>query len=306
MKIFISIKAGLLRSLKSWNGILIICLCSLLLVSLVAIPLKGALKSGFGNSMITEMLKNGINVEVFADLGATFRSIFSSFSSGLFMSLLVGFLINSFLSGGLFNSLKGLSEKFSAAEFFKASARNFWSFFIITFIISVIIILLIIILIAIPVTIVSQNEIASEGAAFRTGIIATSIFLLFLPILLLVADYARAWQVLHEKDAGFKAVGFGFSRTFRTFISSYCLMLILMIIQALYGWLVLSIIAGMKPVTGGGVFLLFILSQLLFFIKILLKGWRYGSVTRLMEINSVILTPASPDQKARGSLPHPG
>lgn len=42
----------------------------------------------------------------------------------------------------------------------------------------------------------------------------------------------------------------------------------------------------MKPVTGGGVVLLFILSQLLFFIKILLKGWRYGSVTKLMEINN--------------------
>ena len=71
-----------------------------------------------------------------------------------------------------------------------------------------------------------------------------------------------------------------------------------MIIQALYGWLVLSIITGMKPVTGVGVFLLFILSQLLFFIKILLKGWRYGSVTRLMEINSFIFTSSSPDQTA--------
>ena len=298
MKIFISIKAGLLRSSKSWKGILIIWLCSLLLVSLVAIPLKGALKSGFGNSMITELLKNGINVEVFADLGANFRSIFSSFSSGLFMSVIVGFLINSFLSGGFFNSLKGLSGKSSATEFFKASARNFWSFFIITLIISLIILLLIIILIAVPVTIVSQNEIASEGAAFRTGIIVTSIFLLFLPILLLVADYARAWQVHHEEDAGFKAIGFGFNRTFRTFISSYCLMLILLIIQVLYGWLVISIINDMKPATGGGVFLLFILSQLLFFIKILLKGWRYGSVTRLMEINSVMLKSSSPDRTA--------
>lgn len=72
-----------------------------------------------------------------------------------------------------------------------------------------------------------------------------------------------------------------------------------MIIQILYGWLVLNIISGIKPVTGGGVFLLFILSQLLFIIKILLKGWRYGSITKLMEINSIILTSASPDQTAR-------
>jgi len=286
MKIFISIKAGILRSAKSWKGVAIVWFCSLLLVSLVAIPMKGALKSGFGNSMITEKLTNGINVEVFADLGANFRSLISSFSSGLLMAILIGFQINAFLSGGLFNSLKGLSGKFSVAEFFRASAKNFWSFMIISFIISVIILFLTIIIIVIPVSIVSQAEVSSEGAAFRTGIITTSIFLLFLPILLLVADYARAWQASHEKNACFKAINFGFSRTFMTFFSSYPLMVILLIVQFLYGWFVLSIVPGMKPVTGGGVVLLFILSQLLFFIKILLKGWRYGSVTKLMEINN--------------------
>lgn len=284
MKIFDSVKTGILSSAKSWKGIVIIWLCSLLLVSLLVIPMKGALSAGLGNSMITEKLANGINVEVFADLGAGFRSLSTYFTSGFFIVLLVGFLVNSFLSGGLFNSLKGYSGTFSAVEFFSASAKYFWSFLVISLIISIIVLLMAILIIVIPVSFVSQAEVTSEGAAFKTGLIVTSFFLLILILLLLVADYARAWQVAQDRNACFKALGFGFSRTFRTFFSSYPLMLILLLAQLLYGWLVLSILPGIKPVAEGGIVLLFLLSQFLFFIKILLKAWRYGSITKMMEI----------------------
>ncbi len=92
--------------------------------------MKGALRSGLGNSMITEILKKGINVEVFADLGAWFRSLISYFTSGFIIILSVGYVVNAFLTGGLFNGLKRSSGTFSAAEFFRASAKNFWSFLI--------------------------------------------------------------------------------------------------------------------------------------------------------------------------------
>lgn len=52
-----------------------------------------------------------------------------------------------------------------------------------------------------------------------------------------------------------------------------------------------DLIPGIRPFTGGGILLLFILSQLLFFIKVMLKAWRYGSVTSLMEQNFYSPTP---------------
>jgi len=286
MKILTSLKTGMLRSMKSWKGIVIAWLCSFLLASLVAIPMKSALKAGFGNSMITEKLADGFNVEAFADLGASFRSLRSYFSSGLFMIMIIGFLVNSFLSGGLFNSLKGISGTFSSSEFFRASVKNFWSFFVISLIISMIILLMAILIIVLPVSIASQSESSPDGGAFKTAIIVTSFFLLVLTLLLLVADYARAWQASNDNNACFKAIGFGFRQTFRTFFSSYTLMLILFVVQGLYGWLVLSILPGMKPVKEGGILILFLISQLFFFIKILLKTWRYGSVTMLMELDN--------------------
>jgi len=286
MKMLKALKTAFPRTIYLWKGALIIWFSSLLLVSILAMPIKSALKSGFGQSMITEKLAGGLNFEVFADLGVAFKSIMSFFSVGLFMIILVGFILNVFFAGGIFDRLKGSSAKFSASEFFSSSAKNFWSFLVISIIISLIIIFLGMLIVILPLSIVGQSDNSPEGALFKTGIVVMSVFFIIITILLLVADYARAWQVTIDKNKCFKAIGFGFSQTFKTFFSSIPLMIILLLVQFAFGWLVLEILPGMRPATGGGVFYLFILSQILFFLKIVLKIWRYGSVSCLMQINS--------------------
>jgi hypothetical protein len=286
MIILIAARSAVFRSIGSWKGVLILWFTSLLLVSMLAVPMRGALNTGFGTSTITEKLSDGIDIEVFADLGATFTSLVSYFSKGLFIVILTAFLLNTFLSGGLFNSLKGSSGRFSAGEFFRTSAKYFWSFLVISLITGIIAVAILIFIVILPVSLVIQAEIPVEGAVLKTCIICFSVLFLLLAVLYLVADYSRAWQVSNEKNSCFRAIGFGFSQTFRTFSSSYPLMIILLIVQFLFGWLVIKILPGIKPVTGTGVFLLFLLSQLLFYIKIMLKAWRYGSVTSLMEMNS--------------------
>jgi hypothetical protein len=108
-------------------------------------------------------------------------------------------------------------------------------------------------------------------------------------LILLVADYARAWQASRTQNACFRALGFGFSQTFRSFLSSYPLIIILLILQSLPAWGVIKLISGYTPVTGGGVFLLFIISQLIIVLKIFLKVLRFGSITALMEQNLPIV-----------------
>jgi hypothetical protein len=256
----------------------------------VAIPMKGALIAGIGNSMITEKLAKGIDIEVFADLGTTFRSLSSYFSGGLLMALIAGIIINSFFCGGLFNSLKGSQADFSVAEFFRASVKFFRSFLVISVLVTLIIFCFAVLIVIIPVLIVSQSEVLPEGAVLLTGIIAFPVFLLVLFLILLAADYSRAWQVSEAENSAFRALGFGIRHTFGTFFPSYGLIIILMIIQFLFGAFVLNILAGFKPVTGGGVILLFLLSQSLFFIKIMLKAARYGSVTGMMEMTNESLS----------------
>jgi hypothetical protein len=288
MKILTAIKSGVFSSLKSWKGVLIIWLSSLLLVGLVAIPMKGALNSDLGKSMITEKLADGFNIEVFSDLGPALKSLVTYISRGLLMIIFVGFLLNIFLTGGLFNSIKKSAVDFSAGEFFRASAKNFWSFLVILLLITVIELILFVIIVIVPLVIVNQDSVPAEGAMMNTVSVVLPLFFLIMAILLLVADYARAWQVSDQRNACFAALGFGFSQTFRTFLSSYPLMIILLIVQLIFGYTVVQIISGMKPVTGSDVILLFLYSQLLVILKIMLKAWRYGSVTAMMDLNKEV------------------
>lgn len=282
MRILNALKYGASHSLKSWKNALIVWFVILALVALFALPVRGVMKAGFDSSMIVEKLKNGFDIEAFTDPGTAFKSIISFLKSAFLIIILAAFLLNAFLSGGLFGSVSFMNEK-SGEGFWRNGAKNFWSFLVILSLIYIFIIALGLVIVIIPLALISSVEGQTELVIFRTGLITVSLFLLLLPVLLLVADYARAWQVMQEKMRCFSAIGFGFRQTFRTFFKSWPLMLIVLLIQVLYYSLITRFLPGITPSNAIGVFLFFIFSQVLFFFKILLKIFRYGSVTCLME-----------------------
>jgi hypothetical protein len=300
MKILNSILSGATTGLKSWKGILITWVFSLILVSILAIPFRGALKSALGNSMITEQLAHGLNSEIFTDLGSSVKVIMSFFTSGLILLIFIGFLMNVFLAGGQFSFLSKNTTSLSSSEFFRTSGRNFWSFLVITVLTRFIINILTGITFLAPVLILTLSKNVSLNASIIVVSIAILVSVTVISIMLLVTDYSRAWQVSVNKLSCFKALGFGFRETFSRFWSSLPLMLIMVLVQILFIVLVFIIITGWIPDTGRGTILLFIGSQILFIIKIFLKIWRYGSVTALMEKNSE--TASIPEQYSSGTV----
>ena len=96
MKIFKALDSGCHRSLKAWKGVLVFWFISLCLVSMVALPMKGVMKTGLGQSAITEKLMNGLNTEVISDLGILSKGLFRYFFTGLMISFLLWLLINAF------------------------------------------------------------------------------------------------------------------------------------------------------------------------------------------------------------------
>jgi len=283
MKIFSSLKSGFSRALKSRKGVLIVWFSLFILVLVFIYPLRGSLNSAFGRSMITEKLADGFDIEVFADLGSTLKSLMSFFTAGFLCVYFTGFIMNAFLTAGLFGSVKKENGKFSAQEFFRSASKNFWSFLIITLIIDVIIYFYSGLFLGVPIVIVELSETISEKTAFTIVIFAIVFSILLLPVFLLVADYARAWKSANENESGFKAIGVGFSHIFKNFWPSYIMMILLILAQVVLGIFIILILSVWKPVTGGGVFLLLIISQLMLYARLLLKTWRYASVTSLME-----------------------
>ena len=287
MKILLALKTGALRSSKSWKGVLVIWFVSLMLVSMVAFPLRSVVNSDFGRSMITEKLADGLNIEVFTDLGANLKSLISYLSAGFMMIILAGFILNTFFTAGLFTILKETQVDFSLKEFFIYSVKYFLPFLAISLIITLLISVMAVIVIVLPLSFIIDSGSLSQGAVFKAGVLLITFYSFILTILILVADYSRAWQTSKEVKAPLKAIGFGFRQTFRTFLSSFPLMIILLAIQLFYGWMVYAILPGLKPSVSAGVFLLFMFSQILFIIRIFLKTCRYGSITALMELNSL-------------------
>lgn len=283
MKVIQSLKSGFFRSSVTWKGALICWFVFLICALIVAFPMKEVMKAGFGHSMIVERLKYGFDIEAFTDPGTAFKSLVSFLKGGLMFLIPVSLVLNAFFTGGFFASVKSLTGKFSMAEFWKNSSKNFWSFFCISFIVNMMIFFLLLFVIIIPLLIISGLENHSEILLWKIGLTASAFFILLLPLLILVADYARAWQVANEKSNCFAALGFGFSRTFRKLASSWILVFVIMLVQAIYLWFVFILFHGIHPTTGRGILLYFLLLQLLVILKIMLKVFRYGSVTALME-----------------------
>jgi hypothetical protein len=282
MKILKALSSSALQSVKMWRPSLIMWILSLMITSLLVLPVRKTINVAFGKSMITERFTEGIYTEVFTDLGKSFESILSYFSSGVFLLLLTGFLMNVFFAGGLFEGHKRKGEKFTLSEFFRYSALYFPRFLVISLMTVLMVFFAALFCVGLPSAIVGQVSSSAEGSMGSSVIWGVVILLAILPLFLLPADYARARIVSSESAGAFKALGFGFSKTFKTFLSSYPLMLILMFSQSVFTWLAVSFTAGMKPSSGATLFLLFLISQTFVLIKIMLRIWRYGSVSNML------------------------
>ena len=275
--------SGADRASKSWKWIMILWFSSLLLAWLVLLPAKSSFYAVIGPSMITEKLKNGIDIEALFDPGTHLSAIIPSLGTGFLLVVFSGFILNIFFNGGLFSCLRNSMNKCTSLHFFGRAAASFWPFLVITIIMFLIMAVLALIIIGIPLIIAFGSDL--EGILYKTFIISSVLFLIVLPVLLLVADYARAWQAASSGSTCLKAIGMGFRLTFRNLASSYFIMACIMIVQILFTWLVFSVIAYMNPLSGSGLVLLFLLSQFSFIIRLFLRVWRYGSVTAMYEFH---------------------
>ncbi len=251
------------------------------MILLFAVPLKSAVKSIIGSSMITEKISEGFLSDVISNSGAGFDVVFSSFITGFSIVILFSILMNNYFAGGLFSALKSASGQGKSSVFFGNAGSNFWSFLLIYIMFFVAFFIFASLIIGIPSVInwksISENPL---GIIYSWPVIA---FVFLIPVLTLILDYSRAWQVSSDSKNAFKATGNGIKLLFKRFFPSYFTILPVFIIYVLYALFAARVVIYSQSVNGRGIFMIFVLGQILAILKIFIRSWRYGIVTNLYE-----------------------
>lgn len=280
MKILKAITSGFSRSAKASKQIVVVWLINSLAIALLMVPFRNVLVSQAGNSMATELLKGGTDLGYWLDAMPELAGSLAAFLIGVLVLLGVVWLLGVFLAGGLFDTLRANSCGATMGEFFKASARLFFPYLWVTLIVLGLIIMSALLLIALPV-IVMQGGAGNETLVMKISGVTRYLFVALLLIWLLVADYSRAWLAAADKKKVFRALGYGFRATFSTFFTSFLFMVFAVGVQALLTWGGVKITTGFEPEGGGGLFLLFLITEALLILRIYMRAFRYGGVTAL-------------------------
>jgi len=281
MKFIRAFTSGAFRALRSVKALLIIWLLTFTVLSVFTYPLRSFTLSALGNTTATNLLNDGFNISFFADLGNALRPMLSAITAGLMIVMLIFFFLYVFMNGGLFDSLYSNKFSYKASNFFRSSAKYFLSFLLVKLLVLLMILVAMFIVLGLPQILFGTG---SEETTWKIFSVTRIVAIIILPLFLLVADYSRVWLVANSQRKIFRALAYGFKATFKSFFSSYFFMLIMVLVQAGFAIIIAGLLSGYVPATGGGLFLLFLLAQVLFIIKLYLRAVRYGGVSELYQI----------------------
>lgn len=271
------LKKGAAAAALSYKQLLVIWVVSLIMILFVSFPLRVMLNAVFGNSMAVMRLTDGFDAGLLGDVGKPFLYLISAASTGGLLLLLAGFLLYTFFAGGLFASYTTAWGGLKMTAFIRESARNFLPFLKVNLLTLLIIAGYTLIVLGIPAA--ARMALAKgstpEGASM---VLFYSIWLLGLPLWLFVADASRRWIAATGSDRAFRALGAGFRALKERFWLSYGTVFLILIVNALFIFISFWYLTCSVPEKGGMIFLFFILTQIMFFIRLFMKAWRYASV----------------------------
>jgi len=280
MRLFSVLKKGACKTAGSYKLLITMWVITLVMILLVAMPLKLGLKMVFSNSFDTDRLLDGFDTGLAGDMGPAFGNLLGSATYGGFLLLVAGFLLYTFFAGGLFTCYSASYGSFKVSAFLKSSAHHFFTFLGIGVIVLLLIVVWALVIIGIPAAITGAAA-DNPFAVLAVSKVMTVVWALGLPLWFLVADRARIWVATTGIRRVFKALGAGFSSLRIRFKVSYLAVLLVFIVNLAFLGLIFAFTAVAVPEQGFLITLFFLATQVLFVLRIFLKAWRYATVSEL-------------------------
>lgn len=282
MKIIPVYTEGFLKAMRLPKTVVLLWIISLVGSILVVAPLERNIGIILDGSLVAELLYDGEDAVAYSDILHAILPALSSFSISFFIVGVIIFLLNTFITAGLFRVLTGKWRKrYKTGIFLKGADRGFPSFLFVSVASGFIISLLIIILLLIPFLFAFVN---GAGTRALDIILYCGLLLLFLltPVVLLTADYARVIITSDKWTRPFTAIVDGFSLLRTNFMKKWLIMAIMLTLYLIISYITMKI-APYSQSSTGAILILLIISQIFVFINTWLKIIRYGIVMALWE-----------------------
>jgi len=282
MKIVSVYTGGFLKSMRVMKTIVLLWVISLVGSILVVAPLERNIGLILDGSLAAELLYDGDDAVAYADILHAILPALSSFSISFFLVGAIVFLLNTFITSGLFRVLAGnWKKRYKPATFLKGADRGFPSFLFVSVATALIMSLLIIFLLLVPLVFAFVNGVGSRtpGLILYGGLLLLS---LITPVVLLTADYARVIITSDKWIRPFAAMVDGFRLVRRDFTKKWLVMAAWLAVYVISTYITMKI-APYSRTSTGVILLLLIFSQMFVFLSTWLKVIRYGTVTAMWE-----------------------
>ena len=271
MNILQAFSSGFRRAMSEWKIIFLLYAANLLVAIPLAMALRATLASGFGQSMDSSSLMQGLNFSVLYDFLNQHRDGLGTILQEITWTMLAFMLINTLLAGGILTVVRDRRDKFSASAFFGGCGTYFMRFLRLFFIFGLLLLVILMVLNGLYSTILKAitDTADSELTEFWARLVYLILLMIPAMIIIMIADYAKIMVVTHDEHSmlktAWRSTKLVFRYFFRTFGLELLMFLVPVVLMVVYGWLDLTI--GM---TSGFTILVMFIVQQLFIVS---KAW---------------------------------
>ncbi len=283
MKIFNSYTAGFKAALNTKKLITTIYIITFLMALVLAIPFGNTIQKEAEHSMAFSALLKGFDYTVYQDfMNNSGKAIQPYLSTAIWMGIFY-LLFTIFFEGGILTVLRRKEDKFTLRFFWEASAKYFSRFFrlAIYMIITQVIVAVIYFVILGKILSSAYNSVPNEIYLFYTALIGIIIYILIFIFLLTITDYAKIMLVENDQYRPFRTLVRSVGFVFKHFFSTYLLYLLLLIFPILLFIIYFKVESVIGMTSFATIFVMFIIQQLIVWVRIYTKIWILGSELNL-------------------------
>jgi hypothetical protein len=282
MMLFTLYRRGGIKTLRATPTIAILWIVILAGSVIVVSPLQKGLGQVIGNSMTTELLYEGFELEFVGELIDALVPVLISKFWLVSIAVILVYLAGVFVTAGIFRVVYSIRRPFRKGLFFMGADRGFTGYLLISLLTGLLVLLISLVLFILPL-IIAMAMGAAMPLLKSIALSGVLLVILLLPFLMAAGDYARVNLVADKWEYPLNALKNGFVFVKSNTVQVYLILIPFLVLSLVTSWLAYMAVTSGSNSSSLSLLLLLIAFPLLLFLKSLVNVLRYSTMTALYE-----------------------